>query len=130
LSKPPTTAITKDSAATALSQSRPRAGLYWKFNLSIPFNPKVKYELTQEADFFFNFGQDNATDTRYRDISKHSLKFAVWPSLSIGPSLSLLLYKNKVNGDFLFQKVFALETSLSFDLFNRREKVVQIKHKP
>src|SRR2546421_227594 len=104
-------------------------GLYWKLNLSIRFNPKVKYELTQEADLFFNFRQDNATDTRYRDVSKHSLKFTIFPSLTIGPSLQLLLYKNKVNGDFLFQKVFALETSLSFDIFNHRDSGVQLKHK-
>ena len=130
LSTPPNPAITKDSVATVILQGRPRAGLYWKFNLSIPFNPKVKYELSQEADFFFNFHQDNATDTRYRDQSKHSLKFVIFPSLSVGPSLQLLFYKNKVNGDFLFQKVFAFETSLSFDLFNHREKGVQLKHKP
>lgn len=130
LSKPPMTAITKDSDATAILQTRPRAGFYWKSTLSIPFSAKVKYELNQEADFFFNFSQDNATDTRFRDISKHSLKFSIWPSFSIGPSLQLLFYQNKVNRDFLFQKQFGLEANIGFDLFNHREKGVQIKHKP
>jgi len=130
LSKPPETSITKDSARTAILENRPRVGLYWKFNLSVPFGAKVKYELKQEADFFFNFSGDNATDTRYRDVSNNSLKFFIWPSFSIGPTLQLLFYRNKVNGDFLFQKKFGLETTLSFDIFNRREKRVQLKHKP
>ena len=99
-----------------------------------PFGTKVKYELNQEenqeADFFFNFSQDNATDTRFLDRSKHSLKFMIWPSFSIGPSLRLLLYQNKVNRDFLFQKQFGFEANFSFNLLNRREKVVQLKHKP
>ena len=122
--------ITKDSAATAILENRPRAGLYWKSSVSIPFGSKVKYELTQEADFFFNFSHDNATDTRYRDISKHTLKFPIWTSFSIGPSLQLLLYQNKVKRDFLFQKQFGFDASFAFDLFNSREKAVQIKHKP
>ena len=128
------TAITKDSVGTALLRSRPRAGLYWKYGLSIPFGSKVKYDLNQgenqEADFFFNFHGDNATDTRFLDRSKHSLKFTIFPSFSIGPSLQLLLYQNKVNGDFLFQKQFGLEANFSFNLSNRREKLVQIEHKP
>jgi hypothetical protein len=130
LSKPPITAITKDSTATAILKDRPRAGFYWKFGLSIPLGTKVKYQLTQDADFFFNFHQDNATDTRYRDNSKHSLKFFIWPNFSIGPSLQLLLYQNKVKRDFLFQKQFGFEASFAFDLFNRREKRVQLEHKP
>ena len=130
LSTAPETSITKDSAAAPILANRPRAGLYWKFNLSVPFGAKVKYELKQEADFFFNFSRDNATDTRYRDVSNNSLKFFVWPNFSIGPTLQLLFYRNKVNGDFLFQKKFGLETTLSFDIFNRRESGVQLKHKP
>ena len=94
------------------------------------FSSKVKYELKEEGDLFFNFHRDNAIDTRFRDISSHSLKFTIWPSLSIGPTLRLLLYENKVNGTFLFQRQLGFETSLSFDLFNRREKMVQIQHKP
>lgn len=130
LSTSPETSITKDSVATPILENRPRAGLYWKFNLSVPFGTKIKYELKQEADFFFNFSRDNATDTRYRDVSNNSLKFLVWPNFSIGPTLQLLFYRNKVNGDFLFQKKFGLEATLSFDIFNRREKRVQLRHKP
>jgi hypothetical protein len=130
LSTSPETSITKDSMHSAILANRPRVGLYWKFNLSIPFGTKVKYELKQEADVFFNFSGDNATDTRYRDVSNNSLKFFVWPNFSIGPTLQFLFYRNKVNGDFLFQKKFGLETTLSFDIFNRREKRVQLTRKP
>lgn len=129
-STPPVTSITEDSVGTAILENRPRAGLYWKFNLSVPFGTKVKYELKQEADFFFKFSRDNATDTRYRDVANNSLKFSVWPNFSIGPTLQLLFYRNKVNGDFLFQKKFGLEATFSFDIFNRREKGVQLRHKP
>jgi hypothetical protein len=130
LSKLPTPAITKDSIASAILNSRPRSGVYSRINFTVPFGAKVRYVLTEEGDLFFNFHGDTAIDTRFRDISTHSLKFVVWPSLSIGPTLRLLLYQNKVNGDFLLQKQFGFETSLSFDLFNRREKMVQIRHKP
>lgn len=122
--------ITINSAASAILGNRPRSGFYWKSAFTIPFSPKMKYEFSDSGDFFFKFSQDNATDTRYRDESKHSLKFVIWPSLSIGPTLRLLLYKNKVNNDFLFQKEFGFETTFAFDLFNRREKGVQLKRKP
>jgi len=134
LSTPPMALIMKDSVATAILQTRPRAGLYWKYGLSIPFGSKVKYELnqeeSQEADFFFNFHADNASDTKFLDRSKHSLKFAIWPSFSIGPTLRLLLYQNKVNRDFLFQKQLGFEANFTFNLFNGREKVVQLRQKP
>ena len=123
--------ITKDTPVTALSQDRPRAGVYWKTNFSIPFGPRVKYVLDEEADFLFkNFRQDTSIDTRFRDISKHTLSFSIWPSISIGPTLRLFLYQNKVNRDFLIQKEFGIETSISFDIFNRRETGVQFKYKP
>lgn len=122
--------VTKDSAASAITENRPRAGLYSRVSLTIPLTSKAKYVFNEEGDLFFNFHGDNAIDTRLRDISKHSLRFNIWPSLSIGPMLQILLYKNKVNGDFLFQRQFGFETSLSFDLFNRRERGVQIRHKP
>ncbi len=130
LSKPPATAISKDSASSALLLNRPRAGFYWKSSLSILFSKKVTYELTQTADFFFNFSQDNATDARYRDESKNSLKFNIFPSFYIGPSFRWLLYENKINKKFLFQREFGFETTFSFNLFNHREKVVQIRNKP
>lgn len=123
--------ITKDTPVTALSQDRPRAGVYWKTNFAIPFGPRVKYVLDEEADFLFvNFRQDTSIDTRFRDISKHTLSFSIWPSISIGPTLRLFLYQNKVNRDFLIQKEFGIETSISFDIFNRRETGVQFKYKP
>lgn len=122
--------VTANSAASAILDDRPRAGFYWNSGFTVPINSKVSYVFSDKGNYFFNFSGDNATDTRYRDESKHSLKFTIWPSFSIGPSLRLLLYRNKVNKDFLFQKEFGFETSFAFDLFNRREKDVQIKHKP
>jgi hypothetical protein len=122
--------VTKNSVASALADNRPRIGLYSRLNLTIPLTSKAKYVFSEEGDYFFNFHGDTAIDTRLRDISKHSLKFAIWPSLSIGPALQILLYKNKVNGDFLIQRQFGFETTLSFELFNRREKMVQIENKP
>ncbi|HEY0349898.1 MAG TPA: hypothetical protein VGC60_17265, partial [Pyrinomonadaceae bacterium] len=122
--------VTINSDAFPIVGDRPRAGFYWTSAFTLPLNSKMKYEFSDRGSFFFNFSNDNATDTRYRSDSKHSLKFTIWPSFSIGPSLRLLLYRNKVNKDFLFQKEFGFETSFAFDLFNRREKEVQIKHKP
>jgi len=122
-------AITKDSVGEAILANRPRAGFYWKTTLSVPINDKVKYDFTQTGDFYFTLSGDNATNTRFRDESKHTLKFEIWPSLSIGPSFRLFVYENKIDKTRLFQKEFGFETSLRFDLFNRREKLVQIKHK-
>jgi hypothetical protein len=104
--------------------------LYWKSNFSLPLGKRVKYEFSDEGDFFFmNFDSDLVTDTRIRDYSKHSLKFSVWPSLSFGPTLNVLLYQNKINQNWLTQKQFTLETTISFDFFNRREKSVQFRNK-
>ena len=114
-----------------LTEDRPRAGLYWKSNFSIPFGSRVKYIFEDEGDFLFvKFSKDTTLDTRFRDISKHSLSFSIFPSLSIGPTLRLLLYQNKINHHFLVQREFGIETKFSFDLFNRREKGVQFRNKP
>jgi hypothetical protein len=130
-SNPPGATITKDSIGTPILEDHRRAGVYLKTNLSIPFNSKITYQLDQEANFFFvSFHTDNPVDTWLLDKSKHRLLFNVFPSLSIGPSLELLFYKNKVNRDLLRQSQFGFETTFSFDLFNRREPGVQIKHKP
>jgi hypothetical protein len=123
--------ITKDSPVRVLSEDRPRAGIYWKSNFSIPFGSRVKYIFDDEGDFLFvNFRKDTTLDTRLRDISKHSLSFTIFPSISIGPTLRLLLYQNKINRDFLIQKEFGIETKISFDIFNRRETGVQFRNKP
>jgi hypothetical protein len=123
-------AITKDSVPRAILMDRPRGGLYWKSNFSLPLGKRVKYEFSDEGDFFFmKFDSDLVTDTRIRDYSKHSLKFSVWPSLSFGPTLNVLLYQNKINQNWLTQKQFTLETTISFDFFNRREKSVQFRNK-
>jgi len=130
-SKDPNPTITKHSIASAILTDRPRSGFYWKSNFTLPFGPKVKYEFSDEGDFFAkNFDSDLVTDTRFRDYSKHSIKFSVWPSLSFGPALNLLLYQNKINKNWLTQKQFALEATMSFGLFNSREKSVQLRNKP
>ena len=122
--------ITKDSVATPILHNRPRAGFYWNGSFAIQFHEKVRYEFEDKGDFFFNFGGDNVTDTRFRDLSKHRLSFSIFPSVSIGPALHLLLYQNKINNDFLAQRTLLVETKISFELFNRREKKVQLKNKP
>lgn len=123
--------IRKDTPVRVILEDRPRAGLYWKTNFSVPFGPRVKYTLDEEADFLFvKFARDTSLDTRFRDISKHSLSLSIFPSISIGPTLRLLLYQNKVNRHFLFQREFGIETKISFDIFNRRETGVQFKNKP
>jgi hypothetical protein len=50
----------------------------------------------------------------------------IWPNFSIGPTLELFMYQNKVNRNFLFQRTLGIETKLSFDIFNRREKKSQV----
>jgi hypothetical protein len=122
--------INKDSPVRVILEDRPRAGLYWKTNFSVPFGPRVKYTLEDEADFLFvKFHRDTTLDTRFRDISKHSLSFSIFPSVSIGPTLRILLYQNKVDRHFLFQREFGIETKISFDIFNRRETGVQFRNK-
>lgn len=123
--------ITKDTPHSVVADDRPRAGMYWKVVLSRPITSKIKYELEDTGDFFFvNFGKDTTVDTRLRIIQKHRLSFVIWPSVTIGPALDLLIYQNKVNRDLLFQRQFGFETNISFDIFNRRERGVQLKHKP
>jgi len=119
--------ITANSTPSALLQARPRAGIYWNHKFSFPIGSKIKYEATQDADFFFvRFHQDTSIDTRLRYNSKNSLRFMIWSNFSIGPALELFIYQNKVNGNFLFQRTLGIETTLNFDVFNRREKKAQI----
>jgi 5'-nucleotidase-like protein len=130
LNKTTPASITKDTGATPIVESRNRIGLYWRSNFSIPFGSKFKYEFTDEGNFFFNSHGDNVSDTRLWDSQKHALKIAVFSSLSIGPSYQLIFFRNKINNDFLLQKQFGIETSFAFDVFNRRERKVQLMHKP
>lgn len=123
--------ITMDATATALVQGRPRAGIYWSHTLSIPLGDRLKYEVTQDADYFFvKFHNDTSIDTKFRYSSTNRLSFMFWPNFSIGPTLDLLMFQNKRNEKFLFQRQIGFETKLNFDIFNRREKSVQLKHKP
>jgi hypothetical protein len=126
-SKPPAGLITANSTPRALMQGRPRAGIYWEHAFTFPILSNLKYELTQDADFFFiKFSRDTSIDTRFRYNSKNRLSFMIWKNFSIGPTLDLFMYQNKVNGNFLFQRSFGIETKISFDIINRREKAAQI----
>lgn len=126
-SKPPAGLITANSIPSTLQQGRPRAGLYWKHNYSFPILSHVKYELTHDADFFFvNFSGDTSIDTRFRYNAKSRVSVMIFKNLSIGPTLDLFMYQNKENRNFLFQRSIGIETKISFDIFNRREKGAQV----
>jgi hypothetical protein len=136
-SEPPDDPITMNSVGNALIQGRPRAGIYWNHAFSIPFGPKLKYEVTQDADFFFvTFARNTTVDTRFRYNAKNSVKWTIWPNFSIGPTLELLMFQNHKGFDpvlqeqtgrkFLFQRTFGIEAKVNFDIFNRREKLAQI----
>ena len=120
--------ILPTSTPSALLEGRPRAGIYFNHIFSFPIWSKMKYEAKQDADFFFvKFHEDTTIDTRFRYNSKNSLLFTIWPNFSIGPTMELFMYQNKVNGNFLFQRQFGIVTKINFDIINRREKKSQVK---
>jgi hypothetical protein len=130
---PPT--ITANSSVTTLQGGKDHAGVYWKISLTVPIYPRVSYIFTDTGDWFFvNFSTENTTDTRFRDIEQHQLRFNIFPSLSIGPELDLLLYQNKssgpLTGSFLRQDQILMRAQFGFDLFNVRKKVNQIQYAP
>jgi hypothetical protein len=124
--------ITEDSDPSAIVQNRKRLGLYWKIGFSLPLGEKLKYELEDEGNWFLaRFHEDNSIDTRLLDVNKHRLRFFIWPNFSIGPTYQLLFYRNKgTNPDWLTQRQLTIEAVINFDLFNRRERQIQIKNKP
>ena len=123
--------ITRESDPSAILQNRKRAGAYWKIGFSMPFGERVKYELEDEGNFFFvKFHEDTSIDTRLLDVSKHRLRFFIWPSISIGPTYQLLFYRNKGPHHWLTQRTLTIEAVMDFDLFNRRERQIQFKNKP
>jgi hypothetical protein len=133
LTIPPT--ITANSKVTTLLGDKAHAGVYWKINLTVPLYPRVSYIFTDMGDWFFvNFASENTTDTRFRDIEQHQLRFNIFPSLSIGPELDLLLYENKssgpLTGSFLRQDQILMKAQFGFDLFNLRKKQNQIQYAP
>lgn len=121
--------VTKDSQGTAILETRPRAGFYAKGALSVPLHSLIKYEPSYEGDVFFNFSGDSPTDTKWRHIVKQNLKFTVFPNLSIGPTWQVLWYRSKNIDTYLIQHLVTMEISYGFDLFNRRERDVQLKRK-
>ena len=89
----------------------------------------MKYEPSYEGDVFINFSGDTSTDTKWRHILKQNLKLSVLPNLSVGPTWQVLWYRSKNIDTYLIQHLVTLEVSYGFDLFNRRERDVQLKRK-
>jgi hypothetical protein len=115
--------------------------MYWNHAFSIPISSKLKYEVTQDADYFFvNFADSSTIDTRFRFNGKNSIQWAIWPNFSIGPTLEILMFRNQkefspvlqetIGGKFLFQRTIGIEAKINFDIFNRREKLAQIIARP
>ncbi len=130
---PPT--ITALSNVAFLQGGKEHAGLYWKINLNVPIYPRISYVWTDTGNWYaVNFGSENTTDTRFLDISQHQLRFTIFPSLSIGPELDLLLYENKssgtLRGSFLRQDQIMVKAQFGFDLFNLHKKLDQIEYAP
>jgi 5'-nucleotidase-like protein len=133
ITNPPT--ITANSIVSTLQSGKDHAGMYWKIFLSVPLYSRVSYTFTDTGDWFFvNYGTESTTDTRFRDLEQHQIKFNIFPSLSIGPELDLLLYENKssgpLKGAFLRQDQILMKAQFGFDLFNWRKKVNQIQYAP
>jgi len=133
VTSPPT--ITASSTVRTLLEGRDHSGLYWKIGLTVPFHPRVNYVFTDTGDWFFTtYRSENSTDTLFRDISQHQLKFNIFPSFSIGPEVDLLLYQNKTSGtqkgNFLRQDLVMMKAQFSFDVFNSRKKRNQIEYAP
>jgi hypothetical protein len=127
--------ITPASEVRSLRSGHNHAGIYWKLNLTVPFNPKVSYVFTDTGDWFFvHYHTNNSTDTRFRDVEQHQLKLMLFPSLSIGPEVDLLFYKNAtagtLTGHFLRQDVVMMKAQFSFDVFNGRKLWQEIKYAP
>jgi hypothetical protein len=103
--------------------------------LNVPVYNKVSYSFTDTGDWFLvNFGTESTTDTRFRDLEQHQIKFNIFPSLSIGPELDLLFYENQssgpLKGAFLRQDQILRKAQFGFDLFNLRKKLNQIQYAP
>jgi hypothetical protein len=133
ITNPPT--ITAASIVSTLQSGKDHAGVYWKINLTVPLYNRVSYVFTDTGDWFLvNYGTESTTDTRFRDLEQHQLKFSIFPSLSIGPELDLLLYENKssgsLKGSFLRQDQILMKAQFGFDLFNLRKKMNQIQYAP
>ncbi|HET9399743.1 MAG TPA: hypothetical protein VFO34_02230, partial [Candidatus Acidoferrales bacterium] len=128
-------AITVNSIVNTLQGGKDHAGLYWKMNLTVPLYTRISYVFTDTGDWFaVNFNTENSTDTRFRDIEQHQLRFTIFPSLSIGPELDLLLYENKslgtLHGTFLRQDQIIMKAQFGFDLFNMHKKLDQLEYAP
>nr|HEV7954113.1 5'-nucleotidase C-terminal domain-containing protein [Candidatus Acidoferrales bacterium] len=133
ITNPPT--INANSVVSTLQSGKDHAGIYWKIYLNVPVYNKVSYSFTDTGDWFLvNFGTESTTDTRFRDLEQHQIKFNIFPSLSIGPELDLLFYENKssgpLKGAFLRQDQVLMKAQFGFDLFNLRKKLNQIQYAP
>lgn len=122
-------ALTIKSPVTVKLRTSPQGGFYWKGHIAIPIIDQLKFELDEEGDFFLENSRSTSVDTRRREMTKIKFAFTAFPNLSIGPTLTLLRYRNQINKDFLFQHTFGVEMKWAFDIFNRQEKGVQVTNK-
>lgn len=127
--------IAPTSEVRGLRSGHNHAGMYWKFNLIVPFHPRVSYIFTDTGDWFFvHYSSDNSTDTRFRDTEQHQLKFTIFPSFSIGPEVDILLYRNsstpQLPGHFLRQDTVMMKAQFNFDLFNGRKLWQELQYAP
>ncbi|HEV3220834.1 MAG TPA: 5'-nucleotidase C-terminal domain-containing protein [Candidatus Acidoferrales bacterium] len=121
--------ITSQFTVTAPRDLIPRYGAYWNLGLTVPFRSNISYTLTDTGDFFFNSSGDNSANTRLRNNIVQSLQFFVLPNLSFEPTLTIYLYENKVNYDFLFQRQYMVKINYSFDWTNRHETGRELQYK-
>jgi hypothetical protein len=133
VTNPPTILPTSTVQVSQVGQGQ--AGIYWKIGLTVPLYTKVSYVFTDSGDWFFvNFASQNSTNTLFRDIEQHQLRFTIFPSLSIGPEFDLLLYENKtvgtLRGQFLRQDQIIMRANFGFDWFNLRKTKNQIEYAP
>lgn len=135
-------AMRPTTVVTTTRNGQDHTGTYWKVNITVPFHPRISYVLTDTGDWFFvRYSTETSTTTLFRDFSQHQLKLTIFPSLSIGPELDVLLYRNKtvgpvapsaapLRGHFLFQDQLIMKAQWSFDLFNKHEMPKQIEYAP
>jgi hypothetical protein len=93
-------------------------GLYldFRFDLPIPFFSKVEYVNENRGDFFFGARGDAVVDTRFYDDWRQSLKIPINHKLSIAPTIELILFQNKIAGNFYrdYSTFVALNYSLDW----------------
>lgn len=108
---------------------RNRSGLFWNSSLTVPFLPKTSYQFEDQGDFFFVHGGDNSSDTRIRNTAVQTIKFQIFPNLSIEPTYTIFLFRNKVANNRLVQQQTSIKFNYTFDLSHKHNRREQFKFK-